>query len=360
MSRAVMTRSYLAALEAAGIPNDFITSADLAAAAPRARLRSLGRRSPRRLGRYAFTLLLRHPLFFDHRSLPGAVLRGRYVIAHWVWEQTELPSGMLAQLDLVDEIWAASAFVQDLYLSQTDTTAVIMPMVATRDDSPGGSAERSREWFGIDDDRFVFLTIASALSSHERKNPLGTMHAFRSAFPHGQTEALLVIKLIPTEGELGALDLFTDDPAFGPDIRLLVTELTDEETSALFHVCDCFVSLHRSEGFGLGAAEAMSLGKPTIVTAWSGPVDYLTDANSLPVPFTMRVIDDPGLPWYAPGLEWAEPDLDVAAASMRRIADDPDLAARLGAQGRIDIHDRYSVDAVGRAITSRLRDLHRR
>lgn len=360
MSRAVMTRSYLSALEAAGIPHDYISTPDLAAAAPRTRLRSLARRPPRRLGRYAFTLLLRHPLFFDHRSLPSTVLRGRYVIAHWVWEQMKLPSGTLAQLDLVDEIWAASAFVRDLYLSQTDTTAVMMPMVATRDDAPEGIEERGREWFGIADDRFVFLTIASALSSHERKNPLGAMHAFRKAFAHGQTEAQLVIKLIPAEGELGALDLFTDDPAFGPDIQLLEAHFTDEETSALFHACDCFVSLHRSEGFGLGAAEAMSIGRPVIVTAWSGPADYLTDANSLPVPFTMRVIDDPGLPWYAPGLEWAEPDLDVAASSMRRIIDDPGLAARLGAQGRIDIRDRFSFDAVGRAITSRLQDLHRR
>jgi glycosyltransferase involved in cell wall biosynthesis len=192
-----------------------------------------------------------------------------------------------------------------------------------------------------------------------RKNPVGAMHAFRAAFPTGQREAVLVIKLLPTEGELGDLGVFTGDPAFGPDVHFLVESLTDQEMTELLQTCDCFVSLHRNEGFGLGPAEAMSLGRPAIITAWSGSIDYMTETNCLAVPYTLRTIEDPGLPWYAPGLDWAEPDLEVAASHMRRMVEEPDLAERLGTQGRIDIWNTYSVEAVGRAISIHLQDLYR-
>jgi glycosyltransferase involved in cell wall biosynthesis len=287
-------------------------------------------------------------------------------MAHWIWEQTTLPDRTLAQLELVDEVWIASEFVRETYRSSTVTSTVLMPQVATRERQDGhdiwphdgGPTARSR--FGIPEDRFVFLTIASALSSHVRKNPVGAMHAFRAAFPHGQREAVLVIKLLPTEGELGDLGVFTEDPAFGPDVHLLVESLTDDEMTELLQSCACFVSLHRNEGFGLGATEAMSLGRPAIITAWSGSVDYTTETNCLVVPFTLRRIEDPGLPWYAPGLEWAEPDLEVAASYMRRVVEEPDLAERLGTQGRIDIWNAYSVEAVSRAISTHLESLYRR
>ena len=43
---------------------------------------------------------------------------------------------------------------------------------------------------------------------------------------------------------------------------------------------DCYVSLHRSEGFGLTIAEAMALGKPAIATAYSGNLEFMTAENS--------------------------------------------------------------------------------
>ena len=50
--------------------------------------------------------------------------------------------------------------------------------------------------------------------------------------------------------------------------------------AALFARADCYVSLHRAEGFGLTLAEAMALGKPVIATGFSGNTDFMTPANS--------------------------------------------------------------------------------
>ncbi len=59
---------------------------------------------------------------------------------------------------------------------------------------------------------------------------------------------------------------------------------------ALLACADAYVSLHRSEGFGLGMAESMYLGKPVIGTAYSGNVDFMTQENSYLVDYRIKRI----------------------------------------------------------------------
>ena len=51
--------------------------------------------------------------------------------------------------------------------------------------------------------------------------------------------------------------------------------MSSNEVKNLVRCSDCFVSLHRSEGYGFGIAEAMVLGKPVIATAYSGNMDFM-------------------------------------------------------------------------------------
>ena len=55
-----------------------------------------------------------------------------------------------------------------------------------------------------------------------------------------------------------------------PDISLIDAYVSGSEKNAMIAHCDCYVSLHRSEGFGLTAAEAMLLEKPVIATRYGG------------------------------------------------------------------------------------------
>jgi hypothetical protein len=117
--------------------------------------------------------------------------------------------------------------------------------------------------------------------------------------------------------------------------------------------CDCYVSLHRSEGFGLTIAEAMGQGKPVIATAYSGNTTYMQEDNSLPVPF--RLIEVPaGCPPYPAGALWAEPDIAAAARLMRWVVDDPTAAAAIGARARADILAAHAPEAMARFVTDRL------
>lgn len=355
-SMALKTRYYTQALESAGIPVRVHDKQTLIPGSDSSRRRTSGPGND-----YAFTILLINPATLGMRHVPDRFTTSRYTIANWVWEQTELPAPIMGALHRVDEIWASSEFVRATYARATDKPVTLIPH-PIRQISPM-PPPISRDRFDIPEDRYAFLTLSAFASSLRRKNPLGALRAFRMAFPHGQDRAVLVIKLLTDGFNPSAEDqrsYFTAEPEFGPDVILVIETLTDEEMTSLTDACDAFISLPMAEGFGLGPAEAMSLGKPAIVTNWSGPVDYLTPQNSFPIPFALRRIDDPDTIWrYLPGLEWAEPDLDVAASRMRELVDQPELGPSLGRQAAIDMV-RHSIPEVGAVIARRLEELLRR
>jgi glycosyltransferase involved in cell wall biosynthesis len=118
-------------------------------------------------------------------------------------------------------------------------------------------------------------------------------------------------------------------------------------------VCDCFVSLHRSEGFGLAIAESMYLGKPVIATDWSASAEFLNATNGCPVRAETVVLDRNHGP-YAKGQTWAAPDVAHAAEWMQRLHADRALGVRLGAAGRATIERDFSPAAIGARYRRRL------
>jgi glycosyltransferase involved in cell wall biosynthesis len=121
--------------------------------------------------------------------------------------------------------------------------------------------------------------------------------------------------------------------------------LSNHEVHPLIAASDAYVSLHRSEGFGLTLAEAMALGKPLIATDYGGSADFTTVSGSFPVPYRLMEIAENDGP-YPAGALWADPDLDAAAAAMRRVASDPEAARLVAAAGQIEIRERFSLDAM--------------
>jgi glycosyltransferase involved in cell wall biosynthesis len=121
---------------------------------------------------------------------------------------------------------------------------------------------------------------------------------------------------------------------------------------------DCFVSLHRSEGFGLPIAEAMSLGKPVIATAWSGNTDFANEHNSAAIGYRLVTIEEQQGP-YDIGQQWAEPDIADAVEWMRRLRAQPQLAATIGAQARDTVQAQLAPPVIGRLIVERLDEIKR-
>src|SRR5207248_10918926 len=126
-----------------------------------------------------------------------------------------------------------------------------------------------------------------------------------------------------------------------PHVMLLEDYVSPYVQDGLVLAADCFVSLHRSEGFGLGPAQCMALGKPAIATAWSGNLTFMNEESSWLVPFTMSTVGPDALP-YPEGAPWAEPDLGAAAAAMREVVGDPEEVARRGRLARRDLATSHS------------------
>jgi glycosyltransferase involved in cell wall biosynthesis len=296
---------------------------------------------------------------FPH--IPDEVLRppGRpkYAIATWYWELPTFPERLIEQMSRVDEIWVATQFVQASFQRTTDRPIHVVPAIVPTLEGLG----RSRQDFGLVDDEVVYLFTFDVNSVVARKNPGAVVEAFARAFPSpSATKTRLVIKVLN-------LDLHPDvDQWLRPlvanvDGVLIAENLGDGELVDLFTCADVYVSLHRSEGFGFGIAEAMALGKPVIATAYSGNVDFATMANSCQVSYRLREITDDDHVFnadsssvYQSGAEWAEPDLAQATRWMQLLAVDPALRIRIGEAGRATIRERYSARAAVAAVRSRL------
>jgi glycosyltransferase involved in cell wall biosynthesis len=135
--------------------------------------------------------------------------------------------------------------------------------------------------------------------------------------------------------------------------------MTRDELAALYRMCDCFVSLHRSEGFGFGPAEAMSHRKPVIVTDYSGVCDFCIPETALLVSYDLIPVKQGQYPFLDADrvYEWAEPDLDVAAQHMQIIADNRERGEELGHAAQTLVRRRYCVQAIQNRYLNRLEQL---
>ena len=139
-------------------------------------------------------------------------------------------------------------------------------------------------------------------------------------------------------------------------MQLVTRQLSDDEVRALHVRGDCFVSLCRSEGWGLGAFDAAVCGNPVVTTGYGGHVDFLAGSPFL-VRFDLLAVQDPaGYPSYAPDQRWAEPDVDDGAEMLRRVCSDRTGARSEAAARAEELRWRYRPEAVAGAFVAAVAD----
>jgi glycosyltransferase involved in cell wall biosynthesis len=289
----------------------------------------------------------------EHEHGPG-FLRDRYNIGYFAWELPDFPDQWLPHLDLFDEIWCPSEFTREAIAMKSPKPVLTMPH-AVAFPRPAAPKAALRARFGLPEGAFLFLVLFDLNSYSERKNPGAAIEAFRRSGLGGEG-ARLVVK-VHNAGANQADHLALKEAAKGnPGMILLEGTLDRADIYALEAACDCLVSLHRSEGFGLVIAECMYLGMPVISTDWSAPAEFVSARNGCPVPAAAVVLDRSHGP-YSKGSTWAEPDVGRAAAWMRRLAGEPSLAASLGEAARATIEERFSPAAIGARYRRRLESI---
>ncbi len=274
----------------------------------------------------------------------------RYVIGYWFWELENFPEEWIHALDQVDEIMVSSAYIEQSVrrICSKPVTRVPLPMMLSADSG------LQRRHFGLDEEDYVFFCSFDFNSTIARKNPHAVVEAFRLAFPLGNEKVALLIK--SSNGDQHALRLKELVEVASKDRRITIRDdmLERRDLQALHRCSDVYVSLHRSEGFGLGLAEAMCMGKVVVATGYSGNMEFMTSANSCLVDYRMVPVLQGEYP-YAKGQHWADPDPQHAAHHLRALYLDRAMARSIGLQASQDMARNFSVEACMNVLAQRLR-----
>jgi glycosyltransferase involved in cell wall biosynthesis len=276
---------------------------------------------------------------------------GVYRVAGWSWELDTFPLEATRQLDFVDEIWTPSRFVADgAERIAAGRPVTIMPPAIPVPVIPSHARAR----FDLDPKAFVIFFAFDAGSVFERKNPFALIQAVRAAFRRDDRATLVLKVSNPTAAAGPMARLRTELNEIGG--RLIEGMIPREDVAALLSACDCYASLHRSEGFGFSLAEAMLLGKPIVATGYSGNLDFMSSENSYLVSHRLIELESAVGP-YAKGARWAEPNVDHAAELLRQVYEFPDDARQFGLNAKQELEPRFAPSTAARRIVQRLQTI---
>lgn len=292
-----------------------------------------------------------------------------YVIAYWFWEcRNYIHSSFDDAIPYVDEIWVPTEYLKTVFQEHTNKPVIKVPY-SHKIANPLWSMESSwttdssirTQMFpkhSVEDDDFVFFFTCDLASTPLRKNPYGVIEAFKKAF-NKDDKVKLIIKTVKwhcnprdtIQNMLSAID-------HHPGIIWIHEEVPDWKLMMMIANSDCYVSLHRSEGLGLGMLESMMLGTPVIATAYGGNMEFMNENNSLLVNYSM-VRNDQDVVFFNDQCIWAEPDLDHAVKQMRYAYNNQEKVKLLGLKGRACV-DLFTPELSGSCIRDRLNQIYER
>ncbi len=287
---------------------------------------------------------------------PGAIETGKRMIGYTVWETDALPLHWPSRFAGYERILTPSVFSRDVFAAETSVPVVVVPHLPRAGWPSDGDDARAafRRRFGIAQDDFLFYSVNTWIL---RKAMWLTLHAYLLAFEHDERVAFIV--KTSSHGE-------SEDSRWGPSRRLFDRVMSNYEETArvvfvnedlghddigMLHLAsDAYVSLTRSEGFGLGAFDAAAAGNPVIMTGWGGQLDFLPAEHACLVDYELRQVEV-RLGNHRPRPQaWAHADLDDAMAWMRRLYENPDEARSRGSALKAHVEERFDE----RTITRRL------
>lgn len=244
----------------------------------------------------------------------SSLFSGRYNIGYWPWELHYWPKKWKHCFNLIDEVWASSKHIQRAAAAVSHISIRYMPMAVPRQ-SFNISKENVRIHYQLSQSDTIFIFSFDGKSHTERKNPSAIIEAFKLAFPN-EERARLVIKCMRPDPSNQEWQQILAHSQTDKRIKIIDLTLSKTEVMGLYQSCDCYVSLHRAEGFGRGIAEALSLGLKVIATNYGGNVDFCKALNAKLIPYELIAVK-PGDYVEAEDNFWAEPNINHAAEAMR-------------------------------------------
>ena len=271
---------------------------------------------------------------------------GRYNAAVFFWEFNDYFNFPQA-FKVINEVFAFTDFIATAVRKVAPRTVKVtkLPFPFIQNWQITKPAGVIREQYNIPSDAFVFIFNFDFFSVYERKNPEAILRAFKLAFSAGEN-VYLVLKTIHGEAVSEtntSFQVLVNHMVSKDKIVVVNDNLDRNDFMNLINASDCYISLHRSEGLGLGMLEAMSMGKPVIATNFGGNTDFMRQDNSLLVDYSLVAVKENAKP-YQPGWLWAEADVQQAADYMLRLVEDRAFANELGKRARESVQKQYGND----------------
>lgn len=271
----------------------------------------------------------------------------KFKVGYWHWEQPKLPERYLGSFVGLDEVWVPTSFVQEAISAISPVPVFKVPHAVEF----SVNRKIGRSSFGIPENSYAILVMYDFHSYRYRKNPEAAIAAYRMLL--NQRHTSLVIKTINADKYVEDYKALKDSVSDLPGVIFLDTVYSREMVYALEACCDCLMSLHRAEGYGLVLAEMMYLGKPVIATGWSGNMEFMNNMNSFPVNYSLQPLENT-LGVYESGVNWAEPDVEHAAYFLGKLIDDPGLSSEIGKVAQHTMRSKFSPQVIGRKYVERL------
>jgi glycosyltransferase involved in cell wall biosynthesis len=267
-------------------------------------------------------------------------------------------------MELLDEIWVSTEYGVDIYKNDAKGKPVVNVGMCYEDNTDITRKE-SRAFvnrrFQFNDDHFVCLVAFDSFSFVQRKNPVSVLKTFQKAFKDVK-DARLIVKTQNRDSVFDPVQVqLWDrvDAIMSADPRIVVMNETLSYRDLLQLKCgsDCYVSLHKSEGWGFGMIEAMNLRVPVVCTAYSGNMDFCSDDTVWLVDYEIKQLRHGEYIFVRPKSEWAEPSVDHAATQLRAAYDDPERRLAKADTAYNFIRENFSSQAIGKRYGDRLNEI---
>ncbi len=246
------------------------------------------------------------------------------------WETTRIPRHWIDLLNRYDELIVPSGFCHEVMGQEVKRPVHVVPHMYRHYELENNDNSKLSGKYSIPDEVYMFYTINTWTV---RKAVFETLKIYLKAFTKDDPVTLF-IKTSPT-GVRGDQDqrlvdvtkLVAEQLArYRNPARVIVETgmLSNADIDWIHRRGNCYVSLARGEGFGLGALDATAFGNPVIMIGWGGQLEFLDAKGATLLHYQLEpVVDHNGTRSYSPDQQWAVAVEDSAATAMRRHLDNP-------------------------------------
>ncbi len=277
---------------------------------------------------------------------------GKRIIGMTTWETDRLPAPWPGYINGVERVIVPCEWNREVFARSGVTVPIhVVPHISDAAAPCAGRVAAPFSW-----SRPFVVTAVGVWGS--RKNMAGVVSAYLGAFG-ARDPTVLVLKTtgrdltrsclgrypVPVAATIAAIRLRRRSLA---RIELVTEHLSEGEIARLHARADCYLSMSRGEGWGLGAFDAATRGCPVISPVHGGPRDYLGDDHTLAVRWREVPVAPRGYERevFDVGQVWIEPDERHASQLLRNIYESPAAANGHAVAHARDIARRFDVGVV--------------